>query len=103
MRRRIARDLTALADGTLSPKRRERLLRRVSASPKLARILKQQLVAIEAIRRLDEPAPAALREGIQRATREASAEQESRRLPSRRRILRSGTRRPSERLDAPRC
>jgi anti-sigma factor RsiW len=74
MRRRIARDLTALADGTLSPKRRERLLRRVSASPKLARALGQQLIAIEAIRRLDAPAPTALRERIHRASREASAE-----------------------------
>ena len=74
MRRRIARDLTALADGTLSPKRRERLLRRVSASPKLASILKQQLVAIEAIRRLDNAAPPEVRERIQRATRETTAE-----------------------------
>lgn len=62
----MARDLTALADGTLPPKRREPLLRRVSASPKLARALKQQLSAVEAIRRLDTPAPIELHERIQR-------------------------------------
>jgi hypothetical protein len=73
VRRRTARELSALADGTLLPKRREPLLRRVSASPKLARALKQQLIAIEAIRRLDTPAPTELRERIQGATREASS------------------------------
>lgn len=73
MRPRTARELTALADGTLPPKRREALLRRVSASPNLARALEQQLVVIEAIRRLDTPAPPALRERIQRAIREARA------------------------------
>lgn len=69
----MTRELTALADGTLPPKRREPLLRRVSASPKLARALKQQLVAIEAVRRLDMPAPTELHERIQRAIREACA------------------------------
>ncbi|HEY2436984.1 MAG TPA: hypothetical protein VGH93_07370 [Solirubrobacteraceae bacterium] len=73
MRRRTARDLTALADGTLPPKRRVRLLQRVSASPKLARALREQLVALEAIRRLDTPAPAELRERIERAAREPCA------------------------------
>jgi tellurite resistance protein len=73
MMRRTARDLTALADGTLQPERREMLLRRVSASPKLARALDQQLIAIEAIRRLDTPAPTALRERIRRDIREARA------------------------------
>ena len=101
MRRRIARDLTALADGTLSPKRRERLLRRVSASPKLARAFKQQLVAIEAIHRLDTPAPTELGERIQRATREACAAQQSASptamtAPARARLIRG------KRLGAPR-
>ena len=77
MRRRTARDLTALADGTLPPERREPMLRRVSASPKLARALKQQLIAIQAIRRLDTPAPTELRERIRRAAREACATQQS--------------------------
>ena len=99
----MTRELTALADGTLAPGRRERLLRRVSASPKLASLLKQQLVAIEAVRRLDNAAPPAVRERIARATREAGAEQEPRRLPWRRRILGSGMRHTSEKLGAPRC
>jgi hypothetical protein len=43
----------------------------VSASPKLAREVKQQLVAIEAIRRLDTPAPTELRERLQQAVLEA--------------------------------
>jgi hypothetical protein len=75
VRRRTARELTALADGTLPLERREALLRRVSASPKLARALKQQLIVIEAIRRLDTPAPTELRERIRRAIREARATQ----------------------------
>jgi hypothetical protein len=52
------------------------MLRRVSARPKLARALKEQLVAIEAIRRLDTAAPTDLRERIQRAIREACATQQ---------------------------
>jgi anti-sigma factor RsiW len=71
VRRRTARELTALADGTLPPERRDAVLRRVSASPKLARALNQQLVAIEAIRRLDTPAPTDLRERIHRQAHEA--------------------------------
>ena len=102
MRRRTARDLTALADGTLPPKRRARLLRRVSASPNLARALKQQLIAIEVIRHLDTPARPALRERIQRASRETGAGPQLRMLALWR-ILRSGTRQVSERLGAPRC
>jgi hypothetical protein len=47
------------------------VLRRVSASPRLARALTQQLIAIEAVRRLDTPAPADLREQIEDAIREA--------------------------------
>ena len=71
MRRRTARDLSALADGSLPLERREAVLRRVSASPRLARALTQQLIAIEAIRRLDTLAPADLREQIEDAIREA--------------------------------
>jgi anti-sigma factor RsiW len=73
VRRRTARDLTALADGTLPPKRREQLLRRVSTSPRLADALKHQLTVIEAIRRLDTRAPTELRERIYRAIRESGA------------------------------
>jgi anti-sigma factor RsiW len=71
VRRRTARDLSALADGSLPRERREAVLRRVSASPRLARALTQQLIAIEAIRRLDTHAPADLREQIEDAIREA--------------------------------
>jgi hypothetical protein len=39
----------------------------VSNSPELAQALKRQLIAIEAIRRLDTPAPNELHERIQRA------------------------------------
>ena len=73
MRRNTVRDLTALADGTLPPKRRGPLLRQVSASPKLARTLKQQVIAIQAIRRLDTTAPIELHQRIQRAARGAGA------------------------------
>ncbi|MBV9167318.1 MAG: hypothetical protein JO342_14345 [Solirubrobacterales bacterium] len=66
MRRRTARAITALADGSLPQARHDAVLRRVSGSPKLARALKQQLVAIEAIRLLDAPAPTQLRDQIQR-------------------------------------
>ena len=68
---RTARELTTLADGTLPPERRDALLRRVAVSPELARALQQQLVAIDAIRRVDTPAPAELRQQIQRAIRQA--------------------------------
>jgi hypothetical protein len=71
--RRTARELTALADGALPQKRREPLLRRVSASPKLAEALKLQLVAIQAIHRLKTPAPPELHKRIQRAIRDAGA------------------------------
>jgi anti-sigma factor RsiW len=71
--RRTARELTALADGTLPQHRREALRRRVSASPELARALEQQLVTIQAIRRLQTPAPTELRKRIQRAIRDAWA------------------------------
>jgi hypothetical protein len=71
VRRQTARDLTALADGSLPQGRRQALLRRVSGSPTLAYALKQQLIAIEAIRRLDTPAPDELRERIEDAIREA--------------------------------
>jgi anti-sigma factor RsiW len=71
MKRQTARDLTALADGTLQPERRAALLRRVSTSPRLARVLAQQLLAVEAIRRLDTPAPPRLRDRIQRVNHEA--------------------------------
>jgi hypothetical protein len=53
----------------------------VSASPKLARALEQQVIAIQAVRRLETSAPAELRERIQRALRKARAA-ERRRPPT---------------------
>ena len=79
MRRRTGRELTALADGTLPSDRREAVLRRVSASPKLARALEQQRIAVQAIRRLTTPAPTDLRERIERAIRRACDANASRR------------------------
>lgn len=66
MRGKIARELTALADGTLPAARRKELLRRVSASPALQRALRRQLFAVNAVRRLDTAAPTGLRDRIER-------------------------------------
>jgi anti-sigma factor RsiW len=67
----IGLELTALADGTLAAERRIALLRKIAASPNLAQALAQQMLAVEAIRRLDTRAPTELRERIQRGTRDA--------------------------------
>lgn len=64
MRRRTIRELSALADGTLPADRREVVARRVSKSPRRARALESHLIAIEAIRRAETPAPAELHERI---------------------------------------
>jgi hypothetical protein len=64
----IGLELTALADGTLAAERRIALLRKIAASPNLAQALAQQMLAVEAIRRLDTRAPTELRERIQRGT-----------------------------------
>lgn len=71
MSRPNARELTALADGTLAADRRVALLRKVAAAPNLAQALAQQMLAVEAVRRLETRAPAELRERIQRDTVEA--------------------------------
>jgi hypothetical protein len=63
--------LTALADGSLQPERREALLRRISRSPKVAQALEAQLFAIDTVRGLETPAPATLRSWVKEATREA--------------------------------
>jgi hypothetical protein len=49
----------------------------VSGSPELAQALKQQLVAIEAIRRIDTRAPNELHERLQHAVRQACATRQS--------------------------
>ena len=78
MRRRLARHLCALADGTLRGEQRDALLGRMSGSPELTRALNQQLIAVKAIRRLDTPAPTELRERIQRTIRTACTTRASR-------------------------
>jgi anti-sigma factor RsiW len=62
----IADELTALADGTLAPERREALLRLICASPRLAWELELQMTAVEVLRGLDASAPPDLRERIER-------------------------------------
>ena len=73
MRRRTARELTALADCSLAPERRQALLARIARSAKLARALEEQRFAIAAVRGLTVRAPDGLRAWVERATREASA------------------------------
>jgi hypothetical protein len=74
VRYRTARDLTALADGTLTGDRRITLLRKVAASPDLAQAFAQQVLAVHAVRRFDTPAPMELRQQIQRNVHQASAQ-----------------------------
>jgi hypothetical protein len=57
-------ELAALADGSLSPARRDALERRVAASPRLQALLREQRDALEATRALDDRAPHRLRESI---------------------------------------
>ena len=72
MRRRTARELTALADGNLPPERREALRRRIAKSPKLSRAFERQLIAIKAVRQLVTHAPPDLRKRIQQAVHSGS-------------------------------
>jgi hypothetical protein len=76
-------DLTALADGTLSGRRRRRLMERVAREPELRDELERQRVAVAALRSTDLAAPAGLRERIE-------AERERARRPARRRRLALG-------------
>lgn len=71
MRRKTARELAALADGSLPPQRRQPLLRRASRSPKLARALARQRLAVQATRADATTAPPSLRTWVKRAVREA--------------------------------
>jgi hypothetical protein len=50
----------------MPPGRRKAAVRRISRSPRLARALRQQVRAVEAVRRLADPAPAGLRQRIER-------------------------------------
>jgi hypothetical protein len=76
-------ELTALADGTLSGRRRRRLEERLAREPELHEELERQRMAVAALRATDLPAPAALRERIE-------SERERTRGPARRRRLALG-------------
>jgi hypothetical protein len=78
----IERDLARLADGSLAPERARELEKRVADSPELSALLAEQRRTIHAVRALDEAAPMALREQVERM-RERSA-------PRRRRTKRYG-------------
>jgi len=71
VRRGVAYAVCALADDILGPPHRDAVIDRMAASPALTQALSQQLVAINAIRRLDMPAPASLREHVEQAIRRA--------------------------------
>jgi hypothetical protein len=71
-------DLTALADDTLSGRRRRRLEARVARDPELRAELERQRLAVAALRSVALPAPAGLRARIE-------AEREDARGPARRR------------------
>ena len=70
MKTLTADQLTALADGTLAPERRDALLRLVSASTQLAWELALQMTAAKVLRYLDIPAPPELRERLECLIRE---------------------------------
>jgi anti-sigma factor RsiW len=67
VRRRTERDLTALADGALSGRRRERLEAEMATSPELQAAHARQRRAREAVRALQAPAPSSLRARIEGA------------------------------------
>src|ERR1700683_2753838 len=63
------RDMSALADGTLDPARREQVRARIAASPELAALYERErwVVALLHEARARDRAPMALRERIDRA------------------------------------
>jgi hypothetical protein len=62
--RRLMRDLSALADGSLAPEQRDALEARVEAEPGLAAIVSEQRRAVDAVRATVPAAPAHLRARI---------------------------------------
>src|SRR5688572_2836805 len=80
---RDRRDLTALADGTLSGRRRTRLEARLAGSPELREELERQRRAVAALRSVELSAPAALRARVE-------AQRARARRPARRRRLALG-------------
>jgi hypothetical protein len=77
---RTMRELTALADGTLSGRRREALEKEVEASPALAAALARQRSAVSAVRSVDFTAPASLRARLERERTAPSRAVRGRRL-----------------------
>ncbi len=61
----IQADLTALADGSLTPERREQVLAQVRDSAQLGAALAEQQRAVELVRSLSVEAPAALHRSVQ--------------------------------------
>ncbi len=78
----IESDLARLADGTLDPERAQEVEAQVANSPELAAQLAEQRRALTAMRALDDSAPMALREQVQRMHERAA--------PKRRRARRYG-------------
>jgi anti-sigma factor RsiW len=67
---RIRAELTALADGTLSGRRRARLEAEVARSPELAEALEKQRRAVSALRSVEARAPAGLRARLEAERRD---------------------------------
>jgi hypothetical protein len=72
VRRRTERALARLADGTLPPRRRAALRRKVARSAELSRALDAQCFAVTVVRGLRDPAPPRLRAWIENAMRDCS-------------------------------
>jgi hypothetical protein len=74
------RNLARLADGTLTGDRARELQARVAESPQLRAMLDEQRKALDAVRALNEPAPAALRARIEDARRRPAPARRARRF-----------------------
>jgi hypothetical protein len=77
---RTRRELTQLADGTLSGSKRAALEKRIRTSPELATALDRQRTAVAALRGIDLPAPSGLRARVQAERERPSARVRRRRL-----------------------
>ena len=77
---RTRRELTQLADGTLSGARRTALEERIRTSPELTAALERQGTAVAALRGIDLPAPSGLRARIEAERERPSAHLRRRRL-----------------------
>ncbi len=64
LRERDRREITALADGALSDRRRAAVEARIAASPELRETVDRQRRAIAALHAVEAPVPATLRDAI---------------------------------------